>query len=158
MKQSAGILLYKGIHETLEFFLVHPGGPFFAKKNEGWWTVPKGELLPEELPLNAAIREFKEETGYAVSSTFIELQPITQKAGKKVFCWAAEGTLQAIDIVSNTFEIEWPPKSGLKKQFPEIDKAGWFNYAEAVKLINERQVAFLDELIRILNTKNIGGI
>ena len=153
MKQSAGILLYRGTHETLEFFLVHPGGPFFAKKNEGWWTIPKGELLPEELPLDAAIREFKEETGYAVSSTFIELQPITQKAGKKVFCWAAEGTIGLADIVSNTFEIEWPPRLGKMRSFPEIDKAGWFNYDEAVKLINERQSAFLDELILILQAK-----
>jgi len=153
MKQSAGILLYRETHEALEFFLVHPGGPFFAKKNEGWWTVPKGELLPDELPLHAAIREFKEETGYTVTSTFIELQPIVQKAGKKVFCWAAEGTLQPTDIVSNTFEMEWPPKSGKIKSFPEIDKAGWFNYEEAVELINERQVAFLNELISILNAK-----
>ena len=153
MKQSAGILLYRETHENLEFFLVHPGGPFFAKKNEGWWTVPKGELLPDELPLHAAIREFKEETGYTVTNTFIELQPIMQKGGKKVFCWAAEGTLQPTDIVSNTFEIEWPPKSGKIKSFPEIDKAGWFNYEEAVELINERQVAFLNELISIFNDK-----
>ncbi|KGO85497.1 NUDIX hydrolase [Flavobacterium rivuli WB 3.3-2 = DSM 21788] len=151
MKQSAGILLYRNIQDEVQFFIVHPGGPFFAKKNEGWWTVPKGELLPDELPLEAAIREFKEETGHDVTGVFIELQPITQKGGKKVFCWAAEGTLQPTDIVSNTFEMEWPPKSGKMKSFPEIDKAGWFNYAEAVELVNERQIAFLDELLQILN-------
>lgn len=151
MKQSAGILLYRSNKGGLQFFLVHPGGPFFAKKHEGWWTVPKGELLPDELPLQAAIREFKEETGYTVTNVFTPLQPIVQKGGKKVFCWAAEGTIEVSDVVSNTFEMDWPPKSGIKKQFPEIDKAAWFNYEEAVKLINERQVAFLDELISILN-------
>jgi len=153
MKQSAGILLYRGKPETIDFLLVHPGGPFFAKKHEGWWTIPKGELLPDELPLDAAIREFIEETGYTVSGTFIELQPIVQKAGKKVFCWASEGTIEPADIVSNTFEIEWPPRSGKMRSFPEIDKAGWFKYEEAVKLINEKQSAFLDELISILVTK-----
>jgi len=147
MKQSAGILLYKKLEGQLLFFLVHPGGPFFAKKNEGWWTVPKGELLPEELPLDAAMREFEEETGYKPSPPFLELQPITQKAGKQVLCWAAVGDLDAATITCNTFEIEWPPKSGKMKAFAEVDKAGWFTYDEAKLLINERQVAFLDELI-----------
>ena len=150
MKQSAGILLYRGKPETIDFLLVHPGGPFFAKKHEGWWTIPKGELLPDELPLDAAIREFIEETGYTVSGTFIELQPIVQKAGKKVFCWAAEGTIEPADIVSNTFEIEWPPKTGRKATYPEVDKAGWFALAEVKILINERQVALLEELAGIL--------
>ncbi|KGO92403.1 NUDIX domain-containing protein [Flavobacterium subsaxonicum] len=147
MKQSAGILLYKKVEGKLLFFLVHPGGPFFAKKNEGWWTVPKGELLPDELPLDAAVREFKEETGYKPLPPFLELQPITQKAGKQVLCWAAVGNLDAATITCNTFEIEWPPKSGKIKAFAEVDKAGWFMYDEAKLLINERQVAFLDEFI-----------
>lgn len=153
MKQSAGILLYKIVNLEPDFFLVHPGGPFFAKKNEGWWTVPKGEFLNSELPLNAAMREFEEETGYKPKQPFIELQPIIQKAGKKVYCWASEGNLDSDKIQSNTFEIIWPPKSGLIKSFPEVDKAGWFNYNEAKVLINERQIDLLDQLINILQEK-----
>jgi predicted NUDIX family NTP pyrophosphohydrolase len=146
MKQSAGILLYRQAGPAPEFFLVHPGGPFFAKKNEGWWTVPKGELLPDEQPLDAALREFEEETGYKPRPPFIPLQAITQKAGKQVACWAAKGNLDAGAITCNTFEIEWPPKSGKRKEFPEVDRAGWFTWAEAKILINERQAAFLEEL------------
>ena len=151
MKESAGILLYRRSGEDLEFFLVHPGGPFFARKQEGWWTVPKGELLPGELALQAAIREFKEETGYSAEGNFTELQPIFQKGGKKVYCWATEGDIEITGVVSNTFEMEWPPRSGKMKLFPEIDKAGWFSYSEAITLINDRQVAFLDELLSILD-------
>ena len=151
--QSAGILLYKFEGSELKYLLVHPGGPFFARKNEGWWTVPKGELLPDEEPLNAAIREFEEETGYKPLGYFTELQPITQKAGKHVLCWACNGELDAAAITCNTFEIEWPPRSGKMKAFPEVDKAGWFTYDEAKVLINERQIAFLDELREKLKIK-----
>jgi predicted NUDIX family NTP pyrophosphohydrolase len=147
MKQSAGILLYRKTSAEIEFFLVHPGGPFFSKKNEGWWTIPKGELLEGELPFDAAIREFEEETGHKVTGIFTPLKPIVQKGGKQVLCWAVEGNLAIDLIVSNTFEINWPPKSGRKMQFPEIDKAGWFNLNDARKLINERQAAFLDEVM-----------
>lgn len=146
MKQSAGILLYRDSSSDTEFFLVHPGGPYFAKKNEGWWTIPKGELLPDETPLDCAIREFEEETGYIPTAPFTALESIIQKGGKKVFCWAAKGDLDAETIVCNTFEIEWPPKSGKTKEFPEIDKAGWFTLEDAKVFINERQIAFLDEL------------
>ena len=124
MKQSAGILLYRFEGEELQYFLVHPGGPFFAKKNEGWWTVPKGELLPDEKPLDAALREFEEETGYKPSGPLTELRPIIQKAGKQVLCWACEGNLDAAAITCNTFEIEWPPKSGKMKAFTEVTKPG----------------------------------
>lgn len=151
-KVSAGILLYRQTGHAPEFLLVHPGGPFFAKKNEGWWTIPKGEPAPDEDLLACAQREFKEETGYTPSAPFKELTPITQKAGKKVHCWAAEGDLDADAITSNTFEMEWPPKSGKMKAFAEIDRAGWFNYEEAKKLINERQAAFLDEVVGLLST------
>ena len=151
MKQSAGILLYRNTENETEFFLVHPGGPFFAKKNEGWWTVPKGELLPDESPLECAVREFEEETGYKPQPPFTELEPITQKGGKKVLCFAAKGNLNADTIVSNTFTIEWPPKSGKMKDFPEIDKAGWFAMAEAKILINERQANFLEQVIVLLS-------
>lgn len=147
MKVSAGILLYREGETATEFLLVHPGGPFFAKKHEGWWTIPKGEPEGGEALQDCALREFEEETGYRPRPPFKELQPIIQKGGKKVYCWAASGDFDCNTLKCNTFEIEWPPKSGLKKTFPEVDKAGWFTYDEAVKLINERQVAFLDEAI-----------
>ncbi|MGF6929625.1 putative NUDIX family NTP pyrophosphohydrolase [Chitinophaga sp. W2I13] len=149
MKQSAGILLIRAARVGPEFFLVHPGGPFFAKKDAGWWTVPKGEIMPGEDPLNTAIREFEEETGYTPAAPFTRLTSITQKGGKQVHCWAASGNLDSAKIVSNTFEIEWPPRSGKYKTYPEIDKAGWFTPEEAAKLINERQVAFLEEVLQL---------
>ncbi|WP_343746958.1 NUDIX domain-containing protein [Chitinophaga sp.] len=148
MKQSAGILLYRKHKGITNYFLVHPGGPFFAQKDAGWWSIPKGEITPGEAPLQAAIREFEEETGYRPGGTFIPLQPITQKGGKQVLCWATEGDLDHQAIVSNLFEIEWPPHSGKKKQFPEIDKAGWFDAGTAKKKINPQQAAFIDELLR----------
>ncbi|MCZ4244732.1 NUDIX hydrolase [Pedobacter punctiformis] len=150
MKQSAGLLPFRKTKTETEFFLVHPGGPFFAKKDAGWWTISKGEIMENEKPLNAAIREFEEETSFLLNGSFIELNPVVQKAGKKVLCWAIEADCDHTKMVSNTFEIEWPPRSGKMKSFPEIDKAGWFNYTEASKLINERQIAFLDQLISIL--------
>ncbi|MBC9914842.1 NUDIX domain-containing protein [Chitinophaga varians] len=146
MKQSAGILLYRKNNDTTEYFLVHPGGPFFVKKDAGHWSIPKGEIEPGEAPLQAAIREFEEETGYRPEGTFIPLQPITQKGGKQVLCWATEGDLNHETIVGNLFEIEWPPRSGKKKQFPEIDRAGWFDAETAKKMINSQQAAFIDEL------------
>jgi len=146
MKQSAGILLFRRKDRQIEFFLVHPGGPFFAKKDLGFWTVPKGELNEGEEALAAAIREFKEETGQNLTGNFIELTPIVQKGGKKVLCWGVEENIDPSTIVSNTFEIEWPPRSGKKQSFPEIDKADWFIYGDAVAYINEKQIALLDEL------------
>jgi len=148
MVQSAGILLFRQIQQ-IEFFLVHPGGPFFAKKDAGWWTIPKGEILPGEDPLQAAIREFEEETGYKPSGDFTPLPSIVQKGGKQVLCWAVKGDLDAAHIQSNTFEIQWPPRSGKLKIFPEVDRAGWFQLADATKMINERQIPFLDEVIRL---------
>lgn len=147
MKISAGILMFRERKNAIQFLLVHPGGPFFIKKAEGAWTIPKGEFMAEEEPLTAAIREFEEETGYRPSGNFIALNPITQKGGKKVLCWAVEGDLDHEHIKSNTFEIEWPPRSGKMKSFPEIDKAGWFGLEEAMQLINEKQVPFLEELL-----------
>ena len=154
MKLSAGILLYRYTDGVLEFFLVHPGGPFFKNKNEGWWTIPKGEFADDELPFNAALREFEEETGYAPKGDFIQLRTITQKAGKSVMCWAVKDDLDAEQVVSNEFEMQWPPRSGQIKSFPEIDKAGWFALEQASKLINEQQVALLEELNAILNSGN----
>jgi len=149
MKQSAGILLYRYVSKTLQVFLVHPGGPFFVKKNAGWWTVPKGEIDVGEDPLSAALREFKEETGYLPNGDFKSLKPIRQKGGKTVMCWAVMGDLSAEHIKSNTFEMEWPPKSGKIKSFPEIDQAGWFSIEEAYHLINAMQQSFLNELIHL---------
>jgi predicted NUDIX family NTP pyrophosphohydrolase len=145
-KQSAGILLYRKIHKTIEVLLVFPGGPFFAGKDAGNWTVPKGEFTEEEEPLHAAIREMEEETGFRPEGDFIPLSPIKQKSGKIVYCWALESELDVSTIVSNTFELEWPPKSGKKKTFPEIAKAAWFSIPAAKEKINERQIPLLEEL------------
>ncbi|WP_443946129.1 NUDIX domain-containing protein [Pedobacter sp. AW1-32] len=149
MKRSAGILLFKKVNGQIAFFLVHPGGPFFARKNEGFWTVPKGEIDDQELPLLAARREFAEETGVEINGDFFELKPIVQKGGKKVFCWALQADLDAANIKSNTFQIEWPPRSGKNQIFPEIDQAEWFKYADAKKYINERQIDFLDQVMNV---------
>ena len=146
-KQSAGILLYRTKNGETEVFLVHPGGPFFRNKDRGWWTVPKGELLPGELALEAALREFKEETGYLPVGNYIALKPVIQKGGKVVHAWAVSGDLDEMAIICNTFTIEWPPKSGKMIDFAEIDKARWFSLPEAKKFINEQQQAFLEELV-----------
>ena len=148
-KKSAGILLYRIQNKNPEVFLVHPGGPFWIKKDEGAWSIPKGEFEDDEEPLAAAIREFEEETGIKISGEFIELSPIKQKSGKAVYAWAVEGNIDPSKIKSNEFEIEWPPKSGKMRSFPEIDKAAWFKLTEAKKKILEAQ----STLIRELETK-----
>jgi predicted NUDIX family NTP pyrophosphohydrolase len=149
-KQSAGILLYRRNNNGIEFFLVHPGGPFFAKKDDGAWSIPKGEFSENENPLDAAKREFLEETGKIIDGNFMGLSPIKQKGGKTVFAFAVEGDIDASKIISNTFEMEWPPKSGKKKEFPEVDKAGWFSLEEAKEKINAGQMALLDELMKLI--------
>lgn len=151
-KQSAGILLYRIKDSKTEFFLVHPGGPFWAKKDNGAWSIPKGEFSESENPQAAAIREFTEETGHKISGEFIELKPVKQKGGKTVYCFALRKDIDPKDITSNTFEMEWPPKSGRKQSFPEIDRAGWFEEEEARKKILESQVPFIDELINKVKT------
>jgi len=146
MKTSAGILLYKKASNGLTVFLIHPGGPFFARKDEGAWSIPKGELDEGEDGLDAAKREFEEETGCRAGGPFLPLSPIKQKGGKTVLSWAAPGDCAADAIRSNTFTMEWPPKSGRMQEFPEVDKAEWFTIEEARKKINPAQAAFLDEL------------
>lgn len=146
-KQSAGLMLYRKINNTIEIFLVHPGGPFWKNKDEGAWSIPKGEFNDDEEPLQAAIREFFEETGIQISGELVELKPVMQKGGKIVYAWALEKNIDAATITSNTFEIEWPPRSGKYQNFPEADKAGWFSVDEAKKKLNTMQVAFLEELI-----------
>lgn len=149
-KQSAGILVYRYHKKQLEFFLVHPGGPFWAKKDVGAWSIPKGEFDEDEDPLTAAKREFFEETGQKISGKFIALTPIKQKAGKIVNAWLVEGEVDADNIKSNTFPIEWPPKSGRTLMIPEVDKGGWFDIATAKQKINEKQAEFINEAVKIL--------
>jgi predicted NUDIX family NTP pyrophosphohydrolase len=147
-KHSAGILLFRRTNVHPEVFLVHPGGPFWIKKDKGAWSVPKGEFTEEEEPLAAAIREFKEETGLSVSGDFIELAPVKQKGGKIVYVFALEYDPDMSQLISNTFTIEWPPKSGRLQQFPEVDKYAWFDLVTALEKINEAQGVALDELSR----------
>ena len=150
-KQSAGILLYRFINKQPQVFLVHPGGPFFRNKDEGAWSIPKGEFTDGEEALDAAIREFEEETGLALTGDFIALDPITQKGGKKVYAWAVEGDIDHETIISNTFELEWPPRSGKKQIFPEVDKAAWFDVEMAKLKINAAQVGLVESLRPHLN-------
>ncbi|HWD89411.1 MAG TPA: NUDIX domain-containing protein [Mucilaginibacter sp.] len=149
-KQSAGILLYRVKNNQIQVFLVHPGGPFFRNKDDGAWSIPKGEFDDSEGALAAAKREFEEETGQKISGDFIPLEPITQKSGKKVYCWAVEGDINHETITSNLFEIEWPPKSGKKQTFPEVDQAAWFDVKTAKIKINEAQAKLLDSLLKLL--------
>ena len=134
----------------LQVFLIHPGGPFFMKRDDGVWSIPKGLLDPGEDPLAAARREFSEETGCSPQGEFRPLAPITQKGGKTVVAWAGEGDCDADGITSNTFELEWPPHSGNIQRFPEADKAGWFTIAEAKRKIIPAQAALLEELQHLL--------
>jgi len=150
-KQSAGILLYRFKDNLTEVFLVHPGGPFFAKKDAGAWSIPKGEFNEDEEPLDAAKREFKEETGQNVDGNFIELYPITQKGGKIVYAWAVEGDIDHETIVSNVFSMEFPYKSGKWVTYPEVDKAAWFDIETAQEKINAAQAALLADLLTKLN-------
>lgn len=144
-RKSGGILLYRQ-QKQLEFFLVHPGGPFWINKDAGAWSIPKGEFNDDEDAVEAAKREFEEETGCKLSGNFIALTPVVQKAGKQVYAWAVEGNIDVLTIRSNTFKIEWPPKSGKWKEYPEIDKAAWFDCTTAKEKINPAQMAFIDEL------------
>lgn len=146
MKKSAGILLYRVVKGGPQVMLVHPGGPFWAKKDEASWSIPKGELDEGEDPLEAARREFHEETGVLLNGDFISLTSVKQKSGKLVLAWAFEGDLDVSKIRSNVFEMEWPPRSGRKQQFPEIDKGAWLTLDEARKKIIQGQSPILDEL------------
>jgi len=152
-RQSAGILLYR-LNPAPEVFLVHPGGPFWKNKNTGIWTIPKGEFTDDEPALNAAIREFREETGVLLKGDFAAPSPIRQAGGKRVYAWAIAGDLDPAKLISNTFDLEWPPRSGRMQAFPEVDKGAWYTLEEARALINPAQIAFLDELAAILSTND----
>lgn len=130
----------------LQVLFAHPGGPFFKNKDEGAWSIPKGEIGPNEDLLSAAKREFLEETGVMPSGTFLSLTPVTQKSGKTVHAWAIEGDCDPGTTASNKFTMEWPPKSGKETEFPEIDRADFFDLATAKRKINAAQVALIDEL------------
>lgn len=152
MKYSAGLLMYRRIGDSLEVFLVHPGGPFFKKKEEGYWSIPKGLVDEDEADLDAARREFEEETSIPViaNQLFLDLGEIRQKGGKRVRAWAFEGDADVQKIRSNSFEMEWPPRSGRRQSFPEIDRGAWFDIAAAGRMIIEAQRAFLDRLCAML--------
>jgi predicted NUDIX family NTP pyrophosphohydrolase len=144
-KQSAGILAYRFTSGMLEVFLVHPGGPFYAKKDLGVWSVPKGEFTSRDA-LTEARREFFEETGTQIAGEFIELKVIRQKGGKYVYVWAVEADLDAETIVSNTFELEFPPRSGFMRTYAEVDRAGWFDIETARTKILASQAPLLSDL------------
>ncbi len=150
MKRSAGILLYKLAPGEPRVLLVHPGGPFWARKDADVWSIPKGEYEPGEDALGAAIREFGEETGMQPAGDFQPLGEIVQKSGKIVTAWACEGDFDPLKLVSNFCEIEWPPGSGKRLSIPEVDRAEWFTLSAARAKINPAQTPFLDRLAEFL--------
>lgn len=147
---SAGIMLYRRTGGRLEVFLAHPGGPFWAPRDAGAWTVPKGELEPHEDPLSAAQREFGEEIGFVPEGTYIALGAVKQRGGKTVHAWAVEHDADPQKVRCVTVDIEWPPRSGKYIRIPEIDRAAWFDIATARAKINVAQAEFLDRLIALL--------
>jgi len=153
-KLSAGILVYRLKNDEIEVFLCHPGGPFYKNKDNAVWTIPKGEFDENEEGFTAAKREFKEETGQEISGDFISMKPIKYKDGRKVvYAWAVEGNIDTTNIKSNTFPLEWPPKSGKKQSFPEVDRAQWFSVDEARRKIWKSQSPVLNELIEKVSAK-----
>ncbi|MEX0613709.1 MAG: NUDIX domain-containing protein [Pirellulales bacterium] len=146
LKQSAGLLIYRRCDGRIEVFLVHPGGPFWQKKDLGAWSIPKGEIAAGEDPLEIAKRELHEETGLSVEGRFVPLEPIRQRGGKIVHAWLVEADFEPGEVKSNTFSLEWPPRSGKTKEFPEVDRAEWFDLETAREKILESQGPFLDQL------------
>lgn len=156
-KKSAGLLLFRETTNGLEVLLVHPGGPYWAKKDEGSWSIAKGEFDNED-PLEAAKREFEEEMGVTPTGDFLPLEPLKQPSGKLVFAWALSSDFDPASLKSNMFSMEWPPKSGQQQQFPEIDRAEWFRIDTAKRKILKGQSPFLDQLLKKLQgTKGDGG-
>ena len=145
-KQAAGLLIFRRVVGALEVLLVHPGGPFLARKDDGAWSIPKGEVEPDEEALAAARREVEEETGARPSGTFISLSPVRQTGGKIVHVWAVESDFDPASLKSNRFEMEWPPKSGSRRSFPEVDRAGWFDLETAARKILASQAIVLKHL------------
>ena len=149
-KKSAGLLIYRQVNNHIKVMLVHPGGPFWAKKDLASWSIPKGEFEMGDDPLAAAIREVKEETGLEVNGDFFPLDPVRQKSGKIIYAFALEGDYDVDNITSNIFEMTWPPNSGTLKSFPEVDRAAWFNLEEAATKIIAGQLPLLHQLKELL--------
>ena len=149
-KRSAGLLMYRYRGGALELFLVHPGGPYFRRKDAGIWSIPKGEYTIEEDAFDAARREFHEETGFTADGEFLPLGDIRQRGGKRVTAWAFERDGDAASIRSNSYQIEWPPRSGRQREFPEVDRAGWFSPEEARRRILPSQTELIDRLLEQL--------
>ena len=145
-KRSAGLIMYRTHHGELQVLLVHPGGPFWADKDMGAWSIPKGEYADTENPLDAARREFQEETGFAAEGGFVELGEIRQAGGKVVTAWAFEGDCNPADLISSSCEIEWPPRSKKRLEIPEVDRGEWFSIGEARDRIQNGQRPLLDRL------------
>ena len=154
-KTSAGLVMYRVRAGALEVLLVHPGGPFFVRKDGGAWSIPKGVIAPGEAPLDAARREFEEETGAKAEGPFLELTPIRQRSGKIVQAWACAGDCDPAKMRSNPFALEWPPGSGRVQTFPEIDRAAFFGLDEARRKINPGQGSLIDELVAKLRSSSI---
>jgi len=152
-RRSAGLLMYRTSQGTLEVLLAHPGGPYFANKDDGAWTIPKGEPETDEDLLVTAQREFEEETGVQPAGTYVALKPVKQKGGKIVHAWAFEGDCDPGALHSNTFAMEWPPKSGRRQAFPEIDRAEFFDLETARRKIKLGQEGLLDELESLVSKK-----
>jgi predicted NUDIX family NTP pyrophosphohydrolase len=147
MKKSAGLLMYRHTADgELEVLLAHPGGPYWSGRDDGAWTLPKGEYAESEEPLAAARREFAEETGFDPLPPFVPLGEVVQKSGKRILAWAFAGDCVPAQLVSNTFEIEWPPRSGRRQSYPEIDRVHWFPVDEARRKMNPAQSVLLDRL------------
>lgn len=149
-KKSAGIVAFRVIKGVIEVLLVHPGGPFYAKKDLGVWSIPKGEYADNEVPLEVAKREFQEETGNLITGQFIPLGEIKMKSGKIVTAWAIETNFDKCFISSNTFEMEWPPNSGIKQAFPEVDRAEWFTLNAANDKLLPAQKSFLEKITTLI--------
>jgi predicted NUDIX family NTP pyrophosphohydrolase len=150
-KRSAGLLMYRRRNGHVEVFLVHPGGPFWAKKDMGAWSICKGEYAENELPLEAAKREFQEETGFLAQGSFLELGVVQQASGKIVSAWAFEGDYDPGKLISNLCQVEWPPRSGRMIEIPEVDRGGWFSIEAARERILKAQEPFLDRLSQMMN-------
>jgi len=150
-KPSAGLLGYRHHPNGLEFLLAHHGGPLWAHKDEGAWTLPKGEFEPGEEPLDAAIREYAEETGFVAHGPYLPLGSIRQKSGKVISAWAFETDVDAGQATSNTFEMEWPPHSGRTAEFPEVDRAAWFTAEEARRKLPRGQFGFIEAAVQALS-------
>ena len=149
-KRSAGLLMYRLRSSTLEVLLVHPGGPFWARKDAGAWSIPKGKVEEGEEALDAAQREFQEETGQKAQGTFMPLESVTQRGGKRIIAWAFAGDFDPSQLRSSTFSMEWPPRSGEQREFPEVDRGAWFTVDEAKRRINPGQAPLVDELSKLL--------